>query len=97
MLYKLQRSFASISPPPELYNKLFDTSAKPVALYNCEIWATDNVNRLTKYDSKKVYELSENDLHEKLHTKFCKYNLRVKCNSINIACRAELGRFPLTL
>ena len=48
VLYKLQRSFASVSPPPELYNKLFDTSAKPVILYNCEIWATDNVNRLLK-------------------------------------------------
>ena len=48
VLYKLQRSFASVSPPPELYNKLFDTLVKPVALNNCEIWATDNVNRLTK-------------------------------------------------
>ena len=46
---------------------------------------------------KKVYELSENDLHERLHTKFCKSNLRVKCNSVNTACRAELGRFPRTL
>ena len=64
MLYKLQRSFTSVSPPPELYNKLFDTLVKPVALYKCEIWATDNVNRLIKYDSKKVYELSENDVHE---------------------------------
>ena len=97
MLYKLQRSFASVSPPPELYNKLFDTSVKSVALYNCEIWATDNVNRLIKYDSKKVYELSENDLHERLHTKFCKSNLHVKRNSVNMACRAELGRFPQTL
>ena len=97
VLYKLQRSFASVSPPPELYYKLFDTLVKPVALYNCEIWATDNVNRLIKYDSKKVYELSENDQHERLHTKFCKGNLRVKCKSVNIACRAELGRFPLTL
>ena len=46
VLYKLQRSFASVSPPPELYTKLSDTLVKPVALYNCEIWATDNVNRL---------------------------------------------------
>ena len=53
-------------------------------------------NRLIKYDSKKIYELSENDLHERLLTKFCKSNLRVKCN-VNIAYRAELGRFPLTL
>ena len=97
VLYKLQRSFASVSPPLELYNKLFDTLVKPVALYNCEIWTTDNVNRLIKYDSKKVSELSENDLHERLHTKFCKSNLRVKRNSVNIVCRAELGRFPLTL
>ena len=96
VLYKLQRSFASVSPPLELYNKLFDTLVKPVALYNSEIWATDNINRLIKYDSKKAYELSENDLHERLHTKFCKSNLRVKRNSVNIACRVELGRFPLT-
>ena len=68
-----------------------------IALYNCEIWATGIFNRLIKYDSKNVYELSENDLHERLLTKFCKSNLRVKCNSVNIACRAELGRFPLTL
>ena len=54
VLHKLQRSLASVSPPPELYNKLFDTLVKPVALYNCEIWAKDNVNRLIKYDSKKV-------------------------------------------
>ena len=68
-----------------------------MALYNCEIWASDNNNRLTRYDRNKVYELSENDLHEKLHNKFCKSNLRVKGNSINIVCRAELCRFPLTL
>ena len=81
----LLRSFVSVSPPPEVYNKLFDTLVKPVALYNCEIWATNNVNRLTKYDSKKLYELSENDLHERLHTKIFKSNLRVKRNSVNTA------------
>ena len=97
VLYELQRSFAFVSPPPELYNILFDTLVKPVALYKCEIWATDNVNRPTKYDSKKVYKLSENDLHERWHTKFCKSNLRVKRNSVNNACRTELGQFPLTL
>ena len=97
VLYKLQRSFSDVSPSPELYNKLFDTLVKPVTLYNCEIWTADNINRLTKYFRNKVYELSENDLHEKLHNKFCKSNLLVQSNSINIVCRAELGRFPLTL
>ena len=46
---------------------------------------------------KKVYKLSENDLHEKLHTKFCKSNLQVKLSNVNIVCRAELRQFPLTL
>ena len=46
---------------------------------------------------KKVYKLSENDLHEKLHTKFCKSNLQVKLSNVNIVCRAALRQFPLTL
>ena len=45
---------------------------------------SDNINRLVKYDLNKIYELSENDLHEKLHNKFCKSNLHFKSNSINI-------------
>ena len=68
-----------------------------MALYNCEIWGSDNIKPLTKYDRNKIYELSENDFHKKIHIKLCKSNLRVKGNSVNIACRAELGRFPLPL
>ena len=32
VLHKLQRSFASVPPLPELYNKLFNTLVKPVSL-----------------------------------------------------------------
>ena len=54
---------------------VLDTLVKPIALYNYEMWGSDNINRLTKYDRNKIYELSEIDLHEKLHNKFCKSNL----------------------
>ena len=46
--------------------------------------SSENINRLVKYELNKIYELSVNDFHEKLHNKFCKGNLRVKSNSINI-------------
>jgi hypothetical protein len=36
-LFKINSSFQGSSPPPVIYNKLFDTLVKPIVLYNCEI------------------------------------------------------------
>ena len=70
---------------------------KPVALYNCEIWAADMLNRVLKYDTNKIKELAENDVYEKLHNKVCKSNLLVRKNITNIACRSELGNCSLSV
>jgi hypothetical protein len=94
-LFKIHKSFAGNTPTANIYSKLFDTLVKPIVLYNSEIWATEALTRIKKNNLSKVFDLADNDISERLHSKFCKLNLRVGKNTTNIACKAELGRFPL--
>ena len=47
--------------------------------------------------NKTVYDLEswDNTQIEKSHLQFCKRYLEVSNKASNVACRAELGRFPL--
>ena len=60
----------------------------PILSHGCEIW-----NAYTKH----CFESWEKSSIEKVHLRYCKYYLGVNNKATNIACRAELGRFPLKL
>jgi exonuclease III len=94
-LFKLNQSFSGATPPPNLFNKLFDTMIKPILLYNSEIWSSDLSNKAKKRDLNSFFNDNEKESFELLHNKFCKMNLQVGRKSTNIACKGELGRFPM--
>ena len=47
--------------------------------------------------SNKLFKTEQKSAIEKVHLRLCKYYLGVYGKATNIACRAELGRFPLKL
>ena len=59
----------------------------PILTYNSEVWGL-----FIKSDFK-CWDTSPN---EKGHLQFCKSYLQVNNKASNKACRAELGRYPLT-
>ena len=72
----------------ETKNKLFDTLVKPVLLYGCEIWGPELLSYKTHFDKSTI---------EQVHIKLCKQTLNVPWYTENKACRAELGRYPLSI
>ena len=74
--------------PIKFQLKLFDTLLKPVLLYGCEIWGQKMISYKTDFDKCQT---------ELMHLRFCKRVLSVPWSAPNIGCRAELGRFPLSL
>jgi len=69
-------------------NKLFNALVKPVSLYACEIWGPELLAYKTPFDKSTT---------EQVHIKVCKQSLNVPWYTENIACRAELGRYPLSI
>ena len=70
---------------PALTIKLFDSLVKPILLYCSDFWGCFNIASTIKNPV------------EKLNTTLCKYILGVKRQTSNIACKLELGRYPLHL
>ena len=62
--------------------------AKPIQLYGCEIWGPELLSYKTHFDKSTI---------EQVHIKFCKQTLNTPWYTENIACRAELGRYPLRI
>ena len=62
--------------------KLFDSLITPILLYCCEVWGL-------------FCKLYDSESFEKLNMKFIKEILGTHCKSMNVACRAELGRLLL--
>ena len=60
----------------------------PILTYNREIWGVYAKPDFKAWDSTQI---------EKTHLQFCKRSLEVNNKASNIACRAELGRFPLSI
>ena len=60
----------------------------PILTYNSEVWGA-----FVKSDSKSW----DNFRIEKTYLHFCKRYLQVHNKSSNVACRSELGRFPLII
>ena len=69
-------------------NKLFDALVKPLLLYGCEIWRPELLSYKTHFDKSTV---------KQVHIKFCKQTLNTPWYTENKACRAELGRYPLSI
>ena len=85
----IKRSFSNIdSATIAIKNKLFNALVKPVLLYACEIWGPELLSYKTHFDKSAI---------EQVHIKFCKQTLNVPWYTENIACRAELGRYALSI
>ena len=56
--------------------------------YECEIWGPELLTYKTHFDKSTI---------EQVHIKFCKQTLNTPWYTENIACRAELGRYPLSI
>jgi hypothetical protein len=86
--------------------KLFDSLVRPVMLYGADIWGGFMFNLLSGAGGNKNAISSEKLLSklfndklpiEKLHIKYCKQALGVHRKASNNACRAEIGRFPISI
>ena len=73
---------------PSLANKIFDTMIPPILTYNSEVWGAFVKSDFKSWDNSGI---------EKTHLHFCKRYLEVHNKSSNVACRSELGRFPLII
>ena len=60
----------------------------PILIYNSEVLGAFVKSDFKSWDSSGI---------EKTHLHFCKRYLEVHNKSSNVACRAELGRFPLII
>ena len=69
-------------------DKRFDGLVKPALLCGCEIWGPELLSYKTHFDKSSI---------EQVHIKFCKQTLNTPTYTENIACRAELGRYPLSI
>jgi len=85
----IKRSFSHTdSATIAINNKLFNALVKPLLLYACEIWGPELLSDKTHFDKSTI---------EQVHIKFCKQTLNVPRYTENIACRAELERYPLSI
>ena len=66
----------------------FDTMISPILTYNSEIWSLYAKTDFKTWDGSQI---------AKAHLQFCKRYLEVNNKASNIACRTELGRFPINI
>ena len=70
-------------------NEIFDTMISPILTYrNSELWSAFVKSDFKSWDNSRI---------GKTHLHFCKRYLEVHNKSSNVACRSELGRFPLII
>ena len=72
----------------EVANKLFDSTVLPILTYGAEIWGIYEKINFEFWDKNPI---------EKMHLRFCKAFLGVNRKASNVACRAEMGRYPIKL
>ena len=87
-LFSLRRHTDFSKLKPSLANKIFDTMISPILTYNSEVWGAFVKSDFKSWDNSGI---------EKTHLHFCKRYLEVHNKSSNVACRSELGRFPLII
>ena len=74
---------------PSVACKIFDSMISPILTYNSEVWGAFVKSDFKSWDSSSAIE--------KIHLHFCKRYLQVHNKASNIACRAELGKFPMII
>lgn len=84
--YAIRRSLYQYNPSVRLWLKIFNSIIKPILLYGSEIWGIKYQNDYTSWDKSPT---------EIFHLEFCKNTLGLHRNASNLACRAELGRYPM--
>jgi hypothetical protein len=87
-LCKIRKKIDLHKLSPKVATKIFGTIISPILLYNSEVWGAYEKNDFNKWDNTEI---------EKTHLRFCKLFLGVNKKANNIACRGELGRFPLLI
>ena len=87
-LFSLRRHTNFGKSKPSLACKIFDAMISPILLYNSEIWDGYVKSDFKAWDGSQT---------ERTHLQFFKRYLEVSNKASNVACRAELGRFPLGL
>ena len=60
----------------------------PISTYNSEVWGPFVKSDFKSWDSSAI---------EKTYLQLCKRYSEVHNKTFNIACRAELGKFPLII
>ena len=75
-------------PYPNTASQIFDTMIFSILSYNSEVWGMYTKQDFKTWDNSPV---------EKVHLKFCKRYLEVNNKAFNLACRAELGQYPLLI
>ena len=84
-LFSLRRHTNLSKLKAALTCKIFDTMISPSLTYNSEIWGVYAKPDFKTWDGSQI---------KKALLQFCKRYLEVNNKASNIACRAELGRFP---
>ena len=97
--FGLKSILRDMSPGPKMFLRLFDSFVLPILLYCCEIWGGFGWK---KHPDERIsllnqLLLTDSTEYEKLNIKLCKQILRLPSRASNIACRAELGRYPLMI
>ena len=87
-LFSLRKHTNLSKLSPFLASKIFEAMISPILTYNSEVWGAYTKSDLKSWDSTQI---------EKSHLQFCKRYLEVSNKASNVACRAELGRFPLII
>ena len=87
ILFSLTKHTIFSKLPPFLANKIFNAMISTILPYNSRVWCAYAKSDLKSWDSSFI---------EKAHRQFCKrYLLVISNKASNVACRVELGRFPL--
>ena len=87
-LYKIRKNLDFHKLSPKTATNIFDSIISPILLYNSEVWGAYEKNDLNKWDNSET---------EKIHLRFCKLYLGVNRRASNVACRSELGKYPLLI
>ncbi|CAB3997693.1 Hypothetical predicted protein [Paramuricea clavata] len=87
-LYKIRKNLDFHKLSPKTATKIFELIITPILLYNSEVWGAYEKNDLNKWDNSDT---------EKVHLRFCKLYLGVNRKASNIACRSEIGKYPLLI
>jgi hypothetical protein len=85
-LYKIRKNIDFHKLTPKVALKIFNSIISPILLYNSEVWGAYEKNDYNNWENSEI---------EKAHLRFCKLYLGVNRKATNVACRGELGKFPL--